>query len=248
MTKSIKKAKEAVIVVLLAIAVSAAANAQQVDSVWFDKSWKETSDLQQRVYLRTIKPVDKAFEVTDYYPNGKVQMLGYFASMKPENRHGEFKYYSEAGTLTSKNIWVNNMVAETFTYDESGKQTLHVIKKEYLATLSAQEKLEKHGIKEIEKHPEFPGGNSSFSAFLTKNLKYPPAALKDSIQGRVIVVATINEKGQLTNVRVAQKAHPLLDEEALRVANLLPKKKWSPAQNKGKNITADFAFPVMFKQ
>ncbi|WP_205503535.1 energy transducer TonB [Rufibacter psychrotolerans] len=234
-------------VFLLLFIASFYTHAQKTDSLWFDKNWKVTQTPEERFYLRTIKPVDSLFEVMDYYPNGKAQMTGYFTSLKPENRNGEFSYYSESGVLTSKNIWVNNMVAETFTFDETGKQTLHIIKKEYLATLSTQEKLEKYGIKEITKQPEFPGGNNRLSEFLSKTIIYPPQAMQGEIQGRVIVAVSIDEKGNLKHIRVAQKAHPLLDEEALRIANLLPKKKWTPAQNNQENITADFIFPINFK-
>ncbi len=174
-------------------------------------------------------------------------MRGYFSSLKPEIRDGEFKYYNDSGALTRKMIWVNNIVAETYDYDvTTGKQLQHVIHREYLATLTKKEKFEKHGIKEIDKNPEFPGGDAEFTKFLTKNIIYPEQAKQNNIQGLVMVSATIDEKGNLKDVRISKSAHPLLDEEAIRVAKLLPKKKWIPAMNEGKNISADFSFPFRF--
>ncbi|WP_161889432.1 energy transducer TonB [Pontibacter russatus] len=233
----------------LLLAVSFAVSAQEADSIWYDKKWKETTSPEERFYLRTISTVAGAnsFEVTDHYPDGSVQMKGYFSSIKPEVRQGEFHYFSETGVLTLKNIWVNNIVAETFSYDTTGKQTQHIIKREYLATLSPEEKFEKYGIKEIDKHPEFPGGQDSFLAFLSENMVYPSKAVQEKIEGRVIIAVTINKRGKLEEARILQSAHPLLDEEALRVAKTLPKKGWAPAQDKGGNISADFTFPVLFK-
>lgn len=234
----------------LLFTISFTAKSQEADSIWYDRKWKETTLPEEHHYLRTIKPALEAnngFEVTDHYPDGKVQMQGYFLSINPEIRHGVFKYYSETGVLNLKNIWVNNVVAETIHYDSTGKQTQHVIKREYLATLSAEEKFEKYGITDIDKHPEFPGGQEAFSSFLSRSLVYPPKAVQEKVQGVVIVAATINESGKLKKVRILQSAHPLLDEEALRVAKMLPKKKWTPAHDKGKEISADFTFPVRFK-
>jgi len=129
----------------------------------------------------------------------------------------------------------------------NGKQTQHIVKNEYLTTLTDAEKLEKYGLKNFERHPKFPGGEELFKKFLTKNIIYPPKALMDKIQGLVIVSITINEKGNLEKTKIVQAAHPLLDEEALRFAKLLPRRKWVPAQDKGKNVSADFTFPVRFK-
>ena len=226
------------------------ASAQKIDTIWFNKQWKETTLPAEHYYPRTIKPVKEAnniFEVTDHYSDGKVQMQGYFSSIKPEIRNGEFKYYSEKGILTIRNIWVNNIVAETFNYDSTGKQTQHIVTREYLATLSPKEKFEKYGIKAIETQPIFPGGEKAFSDFLAKNIAYPKKALQKNIQGRVLVSATIDELGNLSKIKVIQPSHPFLNEEAVRVGKLLPKKKWTPAQDKGKSVSADFVFPVLFK-
>jgi len=89
------------------LTISFNTSAQKVDSIWYDRNWKETSLLQEHFYLRTIKPIEgviKNFEVIDHYHNGRIQMKGIYLSIKPEIKNGEFYYYSEAGTLTTKNI------------------------------------------------------------------------------------------------------------------------------------------------
>ena len=47
--------------------------------------------------------------------------------------------------------------------------------------------------------------------------EYPPLAVAASIQGVVILEATVNEEGAVTDVRVLRSVHPLLDREADRV-------------------------------
>ena len=82
----------------------------------------------------------------------------------------------------------------------------------------------------IERQPSFPGGQQALLQFLNENVKYPEQALKDSIEGRVVIAFVIETDGTITNPQVVRGVNPLLDEEALRVVNLMP--KWEPGSSK----------------
>lgn len=45
--------------------------------------------------------------------------------------------------------------------------------------------------------------------------EYPALAVKARIQGIVILEATVNEDGDVTDVRLLRSANPLLDKEAI---------------------------------
>ena len=77
-----------------------------------------------------------------------------------------------------------------------------------------------------EHHPSFPGGQQALLEFLRQNVNYPEQAKKDSIEGRVLVGFVIETDGSITEPKVVQSIHPLLDAEALRVISLMP--KWEP--------------------
>ncbi len=47
--------------------------------------------------------------------------------------------------------------------------------------------------------------------------EYPPLAVAAQVQGVVILEATVNEEGTVTDVRILRSVHPLLDREADRV-------------------------------
>ena len=53
--------------------------------------------------------------------------------------------------------------------------------------------------------------------WIFKHLKYPKEAQEKNIQGRVTVQFVVETDGSISNVKVARSAHPLLDEEAVRV-------------------------------
>ena len=97
----------------------------------------------------------------------------------------------------------------------------------------------------VQKIPEFPGGWSAYMQWLTKNLKYPPAAQKNKIQGTVVVSFIVNKDGSVANVRVSTSVDPLLDNEALRVMKMMP--KWKPGIDKNKVCRTMIAVPVVFK-
>ena len=96
-----------------------------------------------------------------------------------------------------------------------------------------------------EYQPSFPGGASALLSFLQDNVHYPEEALKDSIQGKVVVSFIIEKDGSISNVQVARGVHPLLDKEAVRVVGLMP--KWNPAKSNGDYLRVKYNVPVIFK-
>ena len=81
--------------------------------------------------------------------------------------------------------------------------------------------------------------------FLSKNLHHPEEAVKKEIQGTVIVQMVVEKDGTPTHFEVIREVDPLLDNEALRVAKLLP--KFVPAQKDGKPVRCIFNFSVPYR-
>ena len=96
-----------------------------------------------------------------------------------------------------------------------------------------------------EQMPEFPGGMKELLKFLQNNLKYPENAMKNNVQGRVIVQFVIEKDGTPTEFKVARSVDPDLDAEALRVLQIMP--KWKPGMQRGKIVRVKFTVPVSFK-
>ena len=93
--------------------------------------------------------------------------------------------------------------------------------------------------------PSFPGGQQALLDFLRENTKYPEQAEKDSIVGRVVISFVVETDGSITNTKVVRSVHPLLDAEALRVTNLMP--KWEPGNQNGIPVRVKYNIPVIFK-
>ncbi len=96
-----------------------------------------------------------------------------------------------------------------------------------------------------EQMPEFPGGMKELLKFLHNNLKYPENAMKNNVQGRVIVQFVVEKDGTPTEFKVLRSVDPDLDAEALRVMKAMP--KWKPGMQKGQVVRVKFTVPVSFK-
>lgn len=96
----------------------------------------------------------------------------------------------------------------------------------------------------VEKLPEFPGGWPAFMKWLTQNLRYPTAAQKLKIQGRVVVAFIVNKDGTISDLHIVQHAHSYLDREAMRVMRLMP--QWTAGEDHGEACRTMVAIPVVF--
>lgn len=98
----------------------------------------------------------------------------------------------------------------------------------------------------VEHTPEFTGGGMpALMEYLSKNIKYPEAAMKKGIQGRGIVQFVVEKDGSITNVKILRGVDPELDKEAVRVVSAMP--KWKPGTQRGEAVRVRFTVPVMFR-
>lgn len=97
----------------------------------------------------------------------------------------------------------------------------------------------------VEVMPQFPGGQIAMLQYIMKNMKYPEQAMKEGIQGRVAVRFIVEKDGSISDVKPILSVHPLLNKEAVRVVESMP--KWTPGKQNGKPVRVRFNVPVMFK-
>lgn len=96
----------------------------------------------------------------------------------------------------------------------------------------------------VEQMPEYPGGFKAMSKFLSANIKYPEAAKKDSISGRVFVSFIVEKDGHVADVSILRGIGGGCDEEAMRVVAMMP--KWNPGMEKGKAVNVKYNLPIKF--
>ena len=97
----------------------------------------------------------------------------------------------------------------------------------------------------VEVMPEFPGGNKAMMSYLAENIKYPKEAENAGMQGRVIVQFVVDTDGSIEDAKVVRAVDPLLDKEAIRVINAMP--KWKPGMQDGKEVRVKYTVPIAFR-
>lgn len=96
----------------------------------------------------------------------------------------------------------------------------------------------------VESMPEFQGGQEGLFKYLRNSLKYPVKAKNNGVQGTVFINFVIGSNGLVRDAKVIRGVHKLLDDEALRVVQLMP--KWTPGTQKGKVVSVSYNLPIKF--
>lgn len=91
--------------------------------------------------------------------------------------------------------------------------------------------------------PNFPGGKSALRAFINKNINFPETAYKDGVLDMdAVVQLSIAKDGVVKDAKIVKSSGKALDEEALRVARMLP--QFHPGLNKG--LPAESSYTLEF--
>ena len=114
----------------------------------------------------------------------------------------------------------------------------------------------------VEELPHFPGcsgqglskeelkkcAEKKMKEFIYSNLKYPPKAVQEKIEGEVIIKFIVDKDGSISNVEILKDIGNGCGEEAKRVIQLMNNgKKWVPTSARGKPVKVRFTVPVIFK-
>jgi protein TonB len=79
---------------------------------------------------------------------------------------------------------------------------------------------------------------------IKSNFRYPRKALKENIQGKVFVSFIIEKDGEI-KVHNARGAHEILEKEARRIIEKMP--KVIPGTQKGEPVRMTMSIPINFK-
>lgn len=79
---------------------------------------------------------------------------------------------------------------------------------------------------------------------IQSKIKYPEEAKRNGIEGKVFILAFIDEKGNVANAKVIKGAGSGLDEAAL---DAVKQTKFTPGKQEGKPVKVQVSIPIVFK-
>lgn len=221
------------------------AQKDQVDTTWFDSDWKEISKKYASFY-RTVKKSGTAFQVSDYYLNGNLQMVAEANQLSPLVKNGTCTYYNKNQTKSSSGIYKNGkqLGAWIYYFDNQKDSSLLTVLENGEKKYSRKSKLE-DVFTVVEYMPEFPGGPSEMMKFIQSTIRYPRNAQEKSLGGKVYLKFVVDSTGKIAEANVIKSTSiEELDQEALRVVRAMP--KWKPGTQNGRSVNVFFNLPLNF--
>lgn len=262
--------KNLILILLLSIGSSIAA--QDTLSFYVTGAGEKIPREDAKYLRKVVQSPDGTFLVKDYYMEGQIQMTGAYLNDSLKIGTGPFEKYFKNGNVSSRFTYKNGKInGKSLRYFDSGplKSSIDIVDGKKHGKLNTYWK---SGTKKREDNymngvfiqgicynksenkiehfpfmvmPKLPGEKNSIQKFLQENVNYPSIAKTNGIQGKVIVNFTVGKKGEIREIRIRKRAHPLFNEEALRVVNAMP--TWIPGKRDGDPFPINYNLPISFQ-
>ncbi|MGV3505525.1 MAG: TonB family protein [Adhaeribacter sp.] len=158
---------------------------------------------------------------TQWFEDGCISHLSHYRAGKKE---GEAFDYHLNGKIKRQETFANNELVSGKCFTQAGADTVYFPHYE---------------------PPVFQGGASALMQFLSQHLVYPKKAIRQEIEGLVVVQFVVNKQGKVTDMKLVKKIMPELDRESLRVVQLMSG-KFQPGKQEGKPVSSMYTLPVRF--
>jgi TonB family protein len=91
--------------------------------------------------------------------------------------------------------------------------------------------------------PQYFKGDDALNEYVLSNLEYPDIAIRQNLQGIVLLSFIVEPNGTISNIVVEKEFNHLCTNEAIRV---LKNTKWKPGIKDGKLIRYKTKYPIIF--
>ena len=150
---------------------------------------------------------------------------------------------SEQGTVKVALAQESASEASTATRVSSEIGTLGISPKPIIQTSSNSTEDSVYTV--VAKNPQFPGGVKAMYRFIQDEVKYPAAARRANVEGKVFLTFVVNSDGSIQNIQVLKGLGFGCDEEAMRVVKQTP--KWVPGEkDNGEKVNVKYNLPISF--
>jgi periplasmic protein TonB len=130
-----------------------------------------------------------------------------------------------------------------FAFPTNSVKKLKIIDSTYIQKDTSEN--ETNGYWFVDQNATFRGGDvNNFNMWVRDHLRYPAEACEEGIYGKVVIQFSVNEQGKVCDIKIVKSAHPLLDNEVIRVISKSP--KWKPAKKNQKPVKQKFLYPAVF--
>lgn len=197
------------------------------------------------IVLNATNPVDSFRDgyFKYYLANGNMEEEGAY---KAGRKEGKWKEYDAAsGKLKSEASYKNGVIrGECKFFYASGKMGLYAIIEDNV--IMSAIRFDSTGTEIGNLNPDIlPTPKVNIADYFAANLRYPPDARANNIEGVVEVSFVVDEKGKICQPKVHKGIGGGCDQEALRVVRAMP--RWNPGKYDGKPAKVYYTQAVVFR-
>ena len=100
---------------------------------------------------------------------------------------------------------------------------------------------------EVDQMPELPsgGGSDTIISAIQKASRYPATALRNQVEGRILVSFIVNPLGEITVIRVVRGLGSGLDEATISAVKTLP--RFIPGKQDGRAVYVNYTLPIIWR-
>lgn len=160
-----------------------------------------------------------------WFDNGNPSAAGRFSAGYKQD--GRWRYFHKNGKPGSIELYDKGVLIDKNYFDEEGNPVADTTNKDRKA--------------------EFAGGINAWQKYLSKHLYFPSQYKFENADKAVVVInATVDEDGNITDVEVDTPLYPAFDDIAIAAVKKSP--KWQPAIQHNRRVKYSFRQPVFFLQ
>jgi antitoxin component YwqK of YwqJK toxin-antitoxin module len=162
---------------------------------------------------------------TNWFDNGQPSSAGRYKNFDKKN--GRWQFFHKNGKVSAVELYdTGEMKASQYFKDDGSPE-------------------EDTGT--INQSVSFPGGKKAWSKYLNSALYFPSNLdIKNGYHAVLVVTATIDETGKITDVEVDLPLHPQMDKIAVQA--LLKSPLWIPEKQHNRNVVSKYSQSVSFER
>jgi len=200
------------------------------------------------IYIKASDDEGFQYNILDMDKNHTC-LSGKVSSLEPMIRTGKYTFYTPEGEPYVSGFYSNNIPFRVWSYFDSEGQVVASVN--YSGAIQF---LKNYGdidigedfVLQAKKAPKFgKKGMKGFLSFLEENAIYPPFALINNEEGRVVCQFIIDKTGQLVNARIIEGVNEDFDLEVIRLLSISP--LWKPGKDQGQLVNFMYNIAINFK-
>ncbi len=153
---------------------------------------------------------------------------------------GKSSYFNENGELSREEIYQQGTLLEVIPSESEDTTTIEFALVEEMPAFPGCEELYETDYEAFKQCSQ-----REMLMFIYKQIRYPPSARENGVEGSAIIRFVIDKDGQVSDIVARRGISDAIKTECIRLIKKMP--KWRPGYQDGEPVKVNFILPIKFK-